>query len=243
MAVNYRNSPPGGTRAPHTLPSSAPVRPASRVDRGGRTAHQSAPVTAASERGMSSAGPVFSRRMGLLGLGAVALASCAPGRDLAPLPDARNTSYTLGIGDQVRIITVGGEQLTGDFRVNDAGDISIPLLGTVHAAGLTTAQLEQAISKGLQDKKLFRDPSVAVEVLNYRPIFILGEVTKPGEYAYQPGMTMLTAVSVAGGFTYRAVTDYASVVRTNGDHPVEGKIGRQSFILPGDVITIYERIF
>jgi len=184
-----------------------------------------------------------SRRGALGWLAAVALASCSPGRGLAPLPDSRAATYTLGVGDVVRVITVGGDDLTGDFRVNDSGDMAMPLLGTVHAAGLTTKQLEQAIAKGLQDKKLFRDPSVAVEVVSYRPIFILGEVAKPGQYPYQPGMTLLTAVSIGGGFTYRAVTDYASVVRSDGDHAVEGRIGRQSFIEPGDVITIYERVF
>ncbi len=185
----------------------------------------------------------LTRRVVLLGVAGAALASCAPGSNLAPLPDTHETAYKLGVGDQIRIITVGDDQMTGDFRVNDAGEIAIPLLGTVKAAGLTTAQLEKRISDELRAKKLFRDPSVAIEVLAYRPIFILGEVNKPGEYPYQPGMTLLTAVSVAGGFTYRAVTGYASVVRTIDGHPVEGRVDRQSYILPGDVITIYERIF
>ena len=185
----------------------------------------------------------FPRRVAMIGLAAAALASCAPGRDLAPLPDLRNNTYALGVGDQVRVITVGGEQLTGDFRVNDAGDIAVPLLGAVQAAGLTTSQLEQRITQGLREKGLFSDPSVAVEVLAYRPIFILGEVNKPGQYPYQPGMTLLTAVSVGGGFTYRAVTDYASVVRADGDQAVEGRVSRLSAILPGDVITVYERVF
>ena len=187
---------------------------------------------------------LLSRRMILLGLAAAtSLASCAPGRDLKPLPDTHETTYRLGIGDQIRIITVGDEQMTGDFRVNDAGSVAIPLLGTVRAAGLTTAELERRIEDELRVKKIFTQPSVAVEVLAYRPIFILGEVNKPGEYPYQPGMTLLTAVSIAGGFTYRAVTDYASVVRTIDGRPVEGKVTRESFIQPGDVITIYERFF
>jgi polysaccharide export outer membrane protein len=209
------------------------------------------PVGQLGERGVRSHGGPdgggaatgLSRRAALLALGATALASCSPGGNLAPLPDTHGTVYRLGVGDQIRIITVGGTELTGDFRVNDGGDIAIPLLGTVHAAGLSTSELEQRIIKGLVDKQLFRDPSVAVEVLTYRPVFILGEVTKPGEYPYQPGMTLLTAVSIAGGFTYRAVTDYASVVRTIDGKPVEGKVDRQSFIQPGDVITIYERVF
>jgi polysaccharide export outer membrane protein len=173
--------------------------------------------------------------------GVAAIASCTPGRDLQPLPDARPGAYTLGVGDEIRIITFGGEQLTGDFRVSDSGGIAIPLLGAVHAAGLTTSQLEQRIAQELTERKLFKNPSVAIEVLAYRPIFILGEVNKPGQYPYQPGMTLLTAVAVGGGFTYRAVTDHASVVRNEGNRAIEGRVGRQSFIYPGDVITIYER--
>jgi len=85
--------------------------------------------------------------------------------------------------------------------------------------------------------------SVAVEVASYRPVFVLGEVAKPGEYPYRPGMTMLTTVAVAGGFTYRAVRDYASDVRTNGDQAVQGKITPLSFIAPGDVINVFERLY
>jgi polysaccharide export outer membrane protein len=174
---------------------------------------------------------------------AVLVASCTPGSDLHSLPDTRPGSYKLGVGDEIRIITVGGEQLTGDFRVNDSGDIAVPLLGAVHASGLTTSQLEQRIEQELKNRNLFKGPSVSIEVLAYRPIFILGEVSKPGQYPFQPGMTLLTAVAVGGGFTYRAVTDYASVVRSGGDRVVEGRVNRQSFIYPGDVITIYERWF
>ena len=68
---------------------------------------------------------------------------------------------------------------------------------------------------------MLRKPSVSVEVATYRPIYVLGEVNKPGQYPYQPGMTVVSAAAVAGGFTYRAVEDYASVVRT-----VDGEFGR-----------------
>ena len=86
-------------------------------------------------------------------------------------------------------------------------------------------------------------PSVAVEVSEFRPIFILGEVSKPGQYPYRPGMTLLSAVSVAGGFTYRAVESRASVVRTDGKQSVEGQVSREALLQPGDVITIFERVF
>jgi polysaccharide export outer membrane protein len=188
----------------------------------------------------------LTRRAGcaaLVGLLGVLAAGCTPGSDLPPMEDYRAASYRLGGGDRIRIITFGEEQLTGEFGVDDQGNIALPLLGTVKAAGLTPVELGARISEGLRQKKLLRDPSVAVEVLAYRPIFVLGEVAKPGQYPYQPGMTMLTAVAVAGGFTYRGVQDYASVVRTTGGPATEGKVVPRSLIAPGDVINVFERRF
>ncbi len=82
-----------------------------------------------------------------------------------------------------------------------------------------------------------------MEVIAYRPVFVLGEVNRPGQYPYQPGMTVVTAAAVAGGFTYRAVEDTASIVRTVNGKSVEGRAGRETLVRPGDVITIYERTF
>ena len=169
--------------------------------------------------------------------------ACTAGGDLPWLPNPNVRAYRLGTGDTVRVITFGEQQLGGDFRVSPSGDIALPLLGPVRASGLTSHQLQREIAADLKRKHLFTHPSVSVEVLAYRPFFILGEVNKPGEYPYQPGMTMLTAVAIAGGFTYRAVKDYASVVRTTDHVATEGRVRRQSFVEPGDVITIYERRF
>ena len=113
----------------------------------------------------------------------------------------------------------------------------------VPAAGLTPDGLAAAISEALVKDNLYTAPSVSVEVTTYRPIFVLGEVSKPGQYPYQPGMTVVTAAAVAGGFTYRAISDYASVVRTRDGVAIEGKATRQTFVQPGDVITIFERRF
>lgn len=176
-------------------------------------------------------------------LACVLLAGCAPGKDLPPLPDTPAGPYRLGIDEQVHIITFGADQLSGQFRVNDRGSIAVPLLGSVPADGLTTAELEHDIVHRLQEKEILRDPSVSVEIVNYRPVFILGEVSKPGQYAYQPGMTVLTATAIAGGFTYRAETGYASILRTIDGHPVEGRVPRGMELRPGDVITIFERYF
>jgi polysaccharide export outer membrane protein len=171
------------------------------------------------------------------------MTACTPGAGLKPLPDLQATNYTLGSGDKVRIIVFGGEQLTGEFRINDSGTLSLPLLGSVRAAGDTPERLQQRIADELKSKNLFEKPNVSVEVTQYRPVFILGEVSKPGEYPYEPGMTILSAVSTAGGFTYRAVTDMASVVRTADGVSTEGTVARQSRVQPGDVITVFERHF
>jgi polysaccharide export outer membrane protein len=171
------------------------------------------------------------------------LAGCTPGADLQDLPPYAQGSYRLGGGDQVRIITFGVDPLSGQFRVDDQGNISMPLIGDVHAAGKTPDELASTVKARLSGQKFVKDPSVSVEVLAYRPIFVLGEVTKPGQYSFSPGMTMLTAVAVAGGFTYRAVESYASDVRTIDGHAVEGKIVPSSFLAPGDVVKIYERHF
>jgi polysaccharide export outer membrane protein len=193
---------------------------------------------------------LMSRRLAVAGLMAAPIAGLVgcggPGSNLPRLPDVDTNVYTLGPGDQIRIITFGEQQLTGEFRVDAAGEIALPLVGDVHAAGLTAKQLEAAVAQTLTRSKLYKNPSVSVEVINYRPIFILGEVSRPGQYPYQPAMTVVTAVAVSGGFTYRAVTDRFSIVRTstsNRQTSIEGVAGRATFVQPGDVITVFERVF
>ncbi len=171
------------------------------------------------------------------------LCGCAPGANEPMLPQYTSNGYRLGSGDQIRIITFGEDQLTGEFSVDDQGKIALPLLGTVQAAGLTPEQFGRQIADGLNGRHLLRDASVSVQVLAYRPIFVLGEVNKPGQYPYQPGMTMLTAVAIAGGFTYRSVEDYASDVRTSDGTVTQGNVTPGSFLAPGDVLKIYERRF
>jgi polysaccharide export outer membrane protein len=121
--------------------------------------------------------------------------------------------------------------------------MALPLLGVVPAGGLTAKALADRIIDALVKGNLYTTPSVSVEITTYRPIFVLGEVAKPGQYPFQPGMTVVTAAAVAGGFTYRAVNDYASIVRTRDGVAIEGRATRQTFVQPGDVITIFERRF
>ena len=171
----------------------------------------------------------------------LSLAGCTGLDSLPPLPNTAPGTYTLGPGDQVRIITFGEQQLTGEFRVDAAGEIALPLVGNVHAAGLTPRELNKAVEAALSKSSLYRNPSVSSEVIAYRPIFILGEVARPGQYPYQPEMTVVTAVAIAGGFTYRAVTNKFSIVRITGSRSLEGVATRQTPVQPGDVVSVYER--
>jgi polysaccharide export outer membrane protein len=175
------------------------------------------------------------------------LAACAVQTSaLAPLPDPDVTDYHLGAGDEIRVITYDDTQLSNDFTVGADGTISFPLLGTLQASGLTVRELEGQIADALKNQKLLSEPSVSVQVVQYRPISVLGEVNRPGQYPYQPGMTMLDAVALAGGFTYRAVTDSATDQRSSDEpagQPVEGSVGPGSNLAPGDVITIPQRYF
>ena len=188
--------------------------------------------------------PVFVPRAAFKASLAVALlGGCSPGGGLMPVATYNGTVYRLGVGDRVRLITYGEQQLSTDYRVGDSGAIEVPLLGSVHADGLTSPQLATKVADELRSRNLLRNPSVSVEVVTYRPIAVLGEVAKPGEYPYEPGMTLLTAVAAAGGFTYRSVEDRAYVVRQVNAQPTIGKITPQDYVKPGDVIKIYERYF
>lgn len=187
---------------------------------------------------------VMHTRLILLSLGAaMALSACAPGANLPPLPASESGAYNLGPGDRLRVITYGEEQLTGDFVVNDAGNIEVPLLGTVEAQGLMVSQLQAEMAAALKSRELIKTPSVAVEISQYRPVFVLGEVARPGSYAYQPKMTVLTAVALAGGFTYRAVKASQSVTRAAEGKATENRATPQSLLLPGDVVDVWERHF
>jgi polysaccharide export outer membrane protein len=183
----------------------------------------------------------------LLTLG-VAVSGCMPDSDLAMLPPPSSATYQLGAGDQVRVITFDVPQLTTTFTVGDDGTIAFPLVGTVEARGLTSKGLASEISYELIHKNLMPNPSVSVEIAEYRPISVLGEVNHPGQYPYQPGLTMLGAVALAGGFTYRAVTSYATDIRPEGPGgssgaTIKGRIEGETHLEPGDVVTILERYF
>ena len=186
------------------------------------------------------------RRRGLL-VGMAGLAGCAvfvaPGANLPPLPPAPAGPYQMGPGDVLTLRIYDQPQLSGQFTIDDSGMIDLPLLGPTPAAGQSTGAFADAVVASLRRKRLIFDPSVAAEISHYRPFYILGEVNAPGQYPYRPRMTVLTAVSIAGGFTYRAVQDYVGVTRDTGGGPAQYRAPIFALAAPGDVITVFERRF
>lgn len=167
----------------------------------------------------------------------------APGAHLPPLPPPPPGLYRLGPGDALSLRIYNQPQLSGTYHVDDSGNINLPLLGPVRAQGRSTDELAAAIAAALQQAGLILHPSVAVEITTYRPFYILGEVNAPGQYPFRPGMTVLTAISIAGGFTYRACQDYAGITRDTGKGPVQYRAPLTALVQPGDVITVFERRF
>lgn len=161
--------------------------------------------------------------------------------ETAAQPDI-NQSYQLRAGETVQIITYGEETLTGEFNIGANGILSFPLVGNLKAAGLTPADLGVNIAAALAEGYVL-NPQVNVEVKNYRPIYILGEVNKPGEYPYIPDMTVLAAIAKADGFTYRAQQRQIFIKRSDQPNEVKINLGSNTRIYPGDTIRITERFF
>jgi polysaccharide export outer membrane protein len=169
------------------------------------------------------------------------LAACASMRapDVGP---AFETPYVLDAGDKLRVVVFGQEGLSNSYAVDGAGKISMPLIGAVEARGRTTAQLGTAIGTRLR-AGFVREPHVAVEVETHRPFFILGEVTAAGQYAFVNGMTVETAVAIAGGFSPRAFKSHATIGRIIEGQTVHATVPISYPLRPGDTVTIEERWF
>ena len=150
--------------------------------------------------------------------------------------------YTLDSGDKLRIVVFGQDTLSNNYTVDAQGAVSLPLVGAVEARGLTTSQLGSAIAGRLRSGYV-RDPSVAVEIETYRPFFVLGEVTFPGQYPYVPNMTVENAIAIAGGFTPRASKDKVTVTRKVQGAPSRYMLPLRSPLRPGDTIEVSERWF
>ena len=152
------------------------------------------------------------------------------------------SDYRLGSGDKIKLQVYGEEEMTVETLLSDAGTISYPFLGELQILGLTVGQLETKVIAGLKPD-YFVQPQVTVTILQYRQFFINGEVEKPGGYAFQPGLSIRKAVSLAGGFTERASKKLVMVISDGDSEQEEREEELNSPVKPGDIITVEQSFF
>jgi polysaccharide export outer membrane protein len=173
---------------------------------------------------------------------------CAP-RQTPPAPVASASAvaadisaYRLGPGDKLKVTVFGQPQESGQFEIDGSGNLAYPLIGTVPAQGLTVPELQERLRVTL-DQSYIVNPRVSVEVLNYRPFYIYGEVQKAGSYPYVAGLTVRRAVAIAGGYTRRARFAPVTVVREGTSGPRQFSAELDVPIMPGDTLEVMQRLF
>lgn len=169
---------------------------------------------------------------------AAAQAALASGQPAAP---SNAGPGQLGKGDKIKLTVFGEEDLSGEFEIDSTGSLAMPLVGDIPVSGLTPRDLEKKIAEILE-KGYLKNPRVNIEVLNFRPFFILGEVNKPGSYAYSNDMSVINAVALGGGYTTRAKIGQVKIRRAASPDKEEW-VGEEAKVFPGDAIRVEERFF
>ncbi|WP_375396513.1 polysaccharide biosynthesis/export family protein [uncultured Sphingomonas sp.] len=156
----------------------------------------------------------------------------------------QDDEYTLAPGDKIHVIVFGEETLTGDYVLTSGGNLSFPLVGNLRATDKTVEQLQVALATALGDGYV-NNPRVSIQVISFRPFYILGEVNRPGEYPVSTGLTMQQAVASAGGYTYRANVRRIYLKRANEteERLIDLRDGKTFVIHAGDTIRVGERHF
>lgn len=174
-------------------------------------------------------------------LSACAETSVPPPPGFSGAPQGLGRVYRLGVGDKLKVSVFGEDNLSGPAEVNSLGAVSLPLIGEVPAKGLSIAEFREQVSRRLADGYL-KNPKVTVEITNYRPLYVHGEVKSGGEFPFKSGLKLRDAIALAGGYTYRADESYLLIVREGGV-PVRLAMPSDAEVLPGDNIRIPERFF
>lgn len=179
-------------------------------------------------------------RTSVLMLVLLSLAACAGPRASGTYTVATKGAYLLDTGDVLRVTVYGDTELSNVYSVGDNGSISFPLVGAVEARGVTTQVAASRIAAALANG-FMRSPDVAVEVAQYRPFYIQGEVANSGQFPYVYGMTVRAAISTAGGFTDTADRGKAIIYRPQNNKMVKGEVDLDFPIYPGDTIVVQDR--
>jgi len=179
---------------------------------------------------------------------ASALAGCddfanfaSPPNGAAAAPAKYETRFQAG--DKIKVVVIDEDKITGEYEVDANGAISLPLAGSIRAAGETKVELETLIRRKLEEAQILRDPMVTVDVSSLRPFYVMGEVEKPGEYPYRAGLNVMSAVAIAGGDTYRASHSRVQVQRAGEQSFTDVPFSPDVPIYPGDLVNIPERYF
>ena len=154
-----------------------------------------------------------------------------------------NAAYNLGNGVRLRVTVFGEEDMSGEFLVDGTGQVSIPLVGEVPAAGRSVREFQRELEARLLDGGILLKPRVSAEVINFRPYYILGEVGLPGEYPYTDSLTVLNAVATAQGFSYRANKKVIGIRGIDDAEEQRVRLSPDLKVRPGDTIRVLERVF
>lgn len=156
--------------------------------------------------------------------------------------NAAKAEYRLSSGDRIKVVVFGHEDLSGEYEIDQDGLLIMPLIKSVKAGGLTVREIEKSITDKLQPDYL-KNPQVGVVILEYRPLYILGEVNNPGSYPYRSNLTLSAAIALAGGYTYRARKNQVIITRAGNPEGEKVIAEGNTSIQPGDVIEVPERFF
>jgi protein involved in polysaccharide export with SLBB domain len=191
----------------------------------------------------------LSRRFLVLVVAGLCIAGCDNLSNFGPVGavDARTSKVAsngqhLQPGDKIKITVYGEDKISGDYDIDPDGFVTLPLAGTLQAAGLTKSELRQTLSKKFSSEYL-RNPKVTVDISTFRPFYVLGEVERPGEYPYRSGLNVMSAMAIAGGDTFRASHSYVLIQRSGEPDFTKYAMSAQIPIYPGDVMRIPERYF
>ena len=166
------------------------------------------------------------------------------GSNMSPLPmSAATQEYRLAAGDKIRLQVYGLDSFNSEYVIGDSGLLSLPMIDSIPVSGMTLQEVEQSVKRRLAEQQILRDPVVSAQHIQLRPFYIMGEVRNPGEYAYRPGTTVMSAVALAGGFTYRASNRSVAVTRTIDGREITGSATQDSKVQPGDRIRVFEKWF
>lgn len=160
----------------------------------------------------------------------------------APLPATIVTTH-FQVGDRATVTIYDEPNLSGVYDVTPAGVMVLPLIGAVRAVGKTRTELEQEIADRYSRGKFLQEPKVTVDVIEYRPVYIFGEVEKPGPIPYRSGLNALTAITTAGGLTYRGSREVILIQRAGEQVWKEYPLTSAITVMPGDLIRVPERYF